>query len=114
MLNPTAVGRSRNLDEAVANRRAAFRHNLAAPIRLGSHQGQVRDLSTRGLYFVSPSCPRAGSLIELEVTLPHASPSGPLECRLRARVLRVENLGTSWGVAAQIEAWTMPDGDRDC
>jgi hypothetical protein len=112
MPNPTAAG-SRNLDEALANRRATFRHKLSAPLRLGSQEGHVRDLSTRGLYFVSRSSPRVGSLIELEVTLPNASPSGPLACRLTARVLRVEDLGPSRGVAAQIEAWTMPDVDGD-
>jgi hypothetical protein len=104
---------SRNLEEALANRRAAFRHDLPAPLRHGVHEGSVRNLSTRGLYFVTSSLPRVGSVIELEIGLPHASPSGSLDCRVTARVLRVNPVPGGTGVAAEIEGWKMPEVDPD-
>jgi hypothetical protein len=104
---------SHNLDEAVANRRGAFRHNLAAPVRVGSCTGIVRNLSTRGLYFVGSSPVRVGVLLELEIALPHTSPSGSITCWIGARVLRVEDLGGSLGIAAEIERWRMPEVESE-
>jgi hypothetical protein len=74
----------------------------------------VKNLSTRGLYFVACSTPRVGSSLELEIALPHASPTSPLKCRVTARVLRVEQGNGCTGVAAEIEGWQMPDVDADC
>jgi hypothetical protein len=71
----------------------------------------VRDLSTRGIYFVGDTAVRIGSLLELHLTLPDAGPAGPLHCRISARVLRVDHVGDRHGVAAEIHAWRTTDLD---
>jgi hypothetical protein len=113
MMSHVVGDRLDDLDDAVVNRRAAFRHAVSAPVRMAGHEGEVRNLSTRGLYFVGTAVLPVGALVELDITLPDASPSGPLNCRVTARVLRVEEVGGRSGVAAEIEAWRMPELDAE-
>ena len=101
-------------EDARADRRAAHRHAISAAVRLEMNEGYVRNLSTRGLYFVSTKELEAGATVEMDLALPYASPSGVLQCRVTARVLRAELEGEEYGVAAEIESWKMPETDVGC
>ena len=101
-------------DETRTDRRAAQRHTISAALRLEMNEGYVRNLSTRGLYFVSGKDLEPGATVELDLALPHSSLSGVLHCRVTARVLRSEPEGEQFGVAAEIEAWKMPEVNTEC
>jgi hypothetical protein len=83
---------------------------MEVPVRLGEDQeGQTIDVSTRGLYFVGPIEMKPGAAIEMDLALPSARP-GPLSIRLRARIVRMDDLGDSKGMAAEIHEWEIPEG----
>jgi hypothetical protein len=82
---------------------------MDVPVHLGEQEGQTRDVSTRGLYFVAPIDMSLGAAIEMDLALPSARP-GPLSIRLRARIVRLDDLGNSKGLAAEIEEWEIPEG----
>jgi hypothetical protein len=91
------------------NRRKSRRYSMDVPIRLGDQEGSTRDVSTRGLYFVAPVDMSLGAPIEMDLSLPSAR-TGPLSIRLRARIVRLDDLGDSKGLAAEIEEWEIPEG----
>src|SRR5262245_25185354 len=91
------------------NRRKSRRYAMDVPVRLGDVEGQTRDVSTRGLYFVGPVELKPGAAIEMDLALPSAKP-GPLSIRLRARIVRLDDLGDEKGLAAEIHEWEIPEG----
>jgi hypothetical protein len=95
-------------------RRAARRFSMMLPVRVRypngdgmvEKDGQTRDVSYRGLYFLTEAAPEMGSSIEFVLTLPQQiTLAGDVHIRCYGRVLRVEsNDGDSRsGVAARIE-----------
>ena len=50
-----------------------------------------------------------GAPIEMDLALPSAR-TGPLSIRLRARIVRLDDLGDAKGLAAEIEEWEIPEG----
>lgn len=85
---------------------------MDVPVRFGANEGRTRDLSSRGLYFLADVNLDVGTEIEIDVTLPHASPLGPLHLHLRGRIVRVDELDTIKGMAAVIETWEIADPDE--
>jgi hypothetical protein len=69
-------------------------------------QGETRDVSFRGLYFVTDASVETGSSIEFVLTLPQQiTLAGDVLIRCYARVLRVELQTGVRGVAARIERY---------
>jgi hypothetical protein len=67
-------------------------------------QGETRDVSYRGLYFLTEAAPEAGSPIEFVITLPQQiTLAGDVHIRCYGRVLRVEPHDGRRGVAARID-----------
>lgn len=97
-----------------AERREARRFAMSLPMRILAHdghprelRGSTRDVSYRGLYFLSEAKFEVGGEIDFVLTLPQkVSPSGEVDIRCRGQVIRVEtmNNGTT-GVAAKIERY---------
>jgi hypothetical protein len=88
------------------------------PVVLASRSGEVsaavtaerrartRDVSFRGLYFLSDEAFQVGSPIELVLTLPkEITMAGDVHIRCFARVVRVEDRDEAKGVAARIERY---------
>ena len=97
-----------------AERREARRFAMSLPMRILAHDGHSRDLaastrdvSYRGLYFLSEAKFEVGREIEFVLTLPQrVSPSGEVDIRCRGQVIRVETTGNgTMGVAAKIERY---------
>jgi hypothetical protein len=82
---------------------------MDVPVRLGEHEGLTRDVSTRGLYFIAPVEMSPGAPIEMDLSLPSAR-TGPLSIRLKARIVRLDDLGETKGFAAEIVEWEIPEG----
>ena len=69
-------------------------------------QGQTRDVSFRGLYFLIDADFEAGSSIELVLTLPREiTMAGDVHIRCFAQIIRVEPHNGRKGVAARIERY---------
>ena len=93
-------------------RRAARRFSMMLPVRLRfpdgasviEKEGETRDVSYRGLYFLTEAAPEAGSSIEFVLTLPQQiTLAGDVHIRCYGRVLRVEPHDGRRGVAARID-----------
>jgi hypothetical protein len=93
-------------------RRAARRFSMTLPVRLrypdgesmAEKEGSTRDVSYRGLYFLTDSAPDPGSTIEFVLTLPQQiTLAGDVHIRCYGRVLRVEPHEGRNGVAARID-----------
>src|SRR5260370_18641886 len=97
-----------------SDRRHAPRFLMSLPMRVLAPEAQseqlrasTRDVSYRGLYFLSEAKFEVGSQIDFVLTLPQKVPtSGEVDIRCRGQVVRVE-AGTNGrvGVAAKIERY---------
>jgi hypothetical protein len=102
------------LMESAVERRAARRFSMNLPMKVRftaetgilEKQGETRDVSFRGLYFVMEAIVEAGSPIEFVLTLPQQiTLAGDVHIRCYARVLRVEEQKGRRGIAARIERY---------
>jgi hypothetical protein len=93
-------------------RRAARRFLMMLPVRLrfpdgasvAEKNGETRDVSYRGLYFLTEGAPEMGSSIEFVLTLPQQiTLAGDVHIRCYGHVLRVEPHDDRSGVAARID-----------
>lgn len=93
-------------------RRAARRFLMMLPVKLRfpdgatmeEKKGETRDVSYRGLYFLTEAAPETGSSIEFVLTLPQQiTLAGDVHIRCYGRVLRVEPQDARSGVAARID-----------
>jgi PilZ domain-containing protein len=97
-----------------AERREARRYTMSLPMRVLPHESQnrelsarTRDVSYRGLYFLSDVPFQVGAEIDFVLTLPQQVPhSAEVDIRCRGQVVRVETSsnGTA-GIAAKIERY---------
>jgi hypothetical protein len=96
------------------DRRAARRFSMLLPLKVRfsaddgvvEKQGETRDVSFRGLYFLIEAMLETGSSIEFVLTLPQQiTLAGDVHIRCYARVLRVEPQEGRRGVAARIERY---------
>ncbi|HWW18261.1 MAG TPA: PilZ domain-containing protein [Candidatus Saccharimonadales bacterium] len=96
------------------DRRQARRYSMSLPMRVLPHDARsnelranTRDVSYRGLYFLSETKFDVGSQIDFIIKLPEpVSATGVVDIRCSGRVVRVEagKNGTS-GIAAKIERY---------
>ena len=94
-------------------RRSSRRFTMTLPLTVrqtgidsSERQGQTRDVSFRGLYFLIDAEFEPGSSIEFILTLPREiTLAGDVHIRCYARVLRVESNEGKSGVAARIERY---------
>ena len=100
--------------ENPVERRAARRFSMMLPVKVRfsaddeiiEKNGETRDVSFRGLYFLVEASPETGSPIEFVLTLPQQiTLAGDVHIRCYARVLRVEPHNGRRGVAARIERY---------
>jgi hypothetical protein len=113
-----SVNSIRNAHEVLmsdgADRREARRFSMSLPMRVlprEAHHKELRantrDVSYRGLYFLSENKFEVGSEIDFVLTLPqNISTSGEVDIRCSGKVLRVEaGANGTMGIAAKIERY---------
>jgi hypothetical protein len=98
--------------ELDAERRQTRRYPMDVPLRVGSEEGRTRDMSSRGVYFLSHQPIAMGAAVELDVTLTNACAQGPVSLHVRGRVTRVDQLEDELGLAVEIESWDVTDLGR--
>jgi hypothetical protein len=109
----------------MTERRNARRYDLSLPIKVGIpadladlQKGETRDISTRGLYFVTEQDLQAGSELDITLTLPSEVTHGSeVFVRAAGKVVRVdprsEARNMRLGVAAVIERYDIVRGEND-
>ncbi len=99
--------------EPTAERRASKRFTMALPMIVrdpgeerSEREGETRDVSFRGLYFLSGAKFEVGSKIEFVLTLPkEITLATDVQIRCAGIVVRVEPQIEKAGVAARIEKY---------
>jgi hypothetical protein len=94
--------------KAATERRAGTRISTRVPTRVRTPQGadhtaQTRDISANGIFLYTKAPMQAGAEVELVLILPPELTSGE-KCWVccQATIVRVEEQGSEFGVAAQI------------
>lgn len=110
----------------MTERRVARRYDLTLPVVIhlpansesGAHNGQTRDISTRGVYFRLQKDLTPGTELDFTLTLPAEITQGTeVFVRAHGRVVRVDHSGTEAeskadiGVAAVIERYDIIRGE---
>jgi PilZ domain len=96
-----------------AERRSGKRLNTHLPTRVRSqgaeHSGQTRDISSNGVFLYTNSRMEKGTDVELVLILPPELTSGEKRCWVccQATIVRVEENGREFGVAAKIRRIDM-------
>lgn len=95
-------------------RRVARRFTMSLPLRvlpreprISEFRTQTKDVSYRGLYFVSETKFEVGSEIEFVLTLPQQiAQTGDVDIRCRGEIVRTESVSDGQvGVAAKIDRY---------
>ena len=107
-----------SVTERRSARRFEIRLSLIVRWTRGSAVGEAvtksRDVSSRGVYFLSPKDIKHGSPVEIVMTLPHEiTLVGPVKVRCLGRIQRNElRAGREVGVAAAIERYEFLRSDE--
>lgn len=107
----------------MTERRTARRYDLSLPVLIrlpinrepGSHSGQTRDISTRGVYFILNKDMAPGTELDFTLTLPAEITRGTeVFVRAHGRVVRVDKRQDEEhervGIAAVIERYDIIRG----
>jgi len=107
----------------MSERRVARRYDLSLPVMIripapgfaGTQSGRTRDISTKGLYFVIDQDVRAGSNLDIMLTLPKEMTNGEeVLVKASGKIVRVESRmedgNERLGVAAVIERYDIMRG----
>jgi hypothetical protein len=108
----------------MTERRMARRYDLSLPVNIrlpinrepGSHSGQTRDISTRGVYFMMQKDLHPGAEVDFTLTLPSEITRGTeVFVRAHGRVVRVDKRvddnHETIGIAAVIERYDIIRGE---
>ena len=110
----------------MTERRMARRYDLSLPVSVrlpinrepGSHNGQTRDISTRGVYFTMQKDLAPGTEVDFTLTLPAEITRGTeVFVRAHGRVVRVDRRSSTddqepIGIAAVIERYDIIRGEN--
>lgn len=80
----------------------------------GGGEGVARNVSASGIYFVTDAALKAGQPVKFTLEFPNF-PSGLIEVNCSARIVRVEEQGSSMGVGASIDSFefrTLPGAGK--
>lgn len=104
-----------------SEKRASRRYNMALPLTLRSggdqerieHRAETRDVSFRGLYFLTDDDLKPGSPLDFTLTLPkEITMAGDVLIRCVGQVIRVDRHDGRTGVAARIERYEIAPAAR--
>jgi len=89
-----------------SERRESIRHQIEVPINFGRGIGISRDISFTGVYFTTKEPLKPGEQLQIAYELAYAIPGKSLKFDCQGHVLRVEQLGNTFGIAAKIDEIT--------
>ncbi len=79
-------------------------------IELDSGSGETRNVSASGIYFITDVALKEGAPLRVTLSFKRAS-GGPFLLRGEARVVRIERVGSAFGVGAAISHYELQRAD---
>lgn len=83
-------------------KRASQRIQVEVPVYIGQEKAVTRDVSWAGIYFMTDQFFPEGGDLNFSMDLTYALPGKPIKLDCQGEVIRVEQLGDRFGVAAKI------------
>lgn len=83
-------------------KRASRRIEVAVPVYIGNEKAVTRDISWAGIYFLTKQSFEEGGELSFHLDLDYALPEKAVKLDCRGEVIRVEQHGDKYGIAAKI------------
>ena len=83
-------------------KRASQRIQVEVPVYIGQEKATTRDVSWSGIYFLADQSFVEGGALNFSLDLTHAMPGKPIKLDCQGEVLRIEQHGEKFGIAAKI------------
>lgn len=83
-------------------KRASQRIQVEVPVYIGKEKAMTRDVSWSGIYFLTDQSFDKGCLLNFALDLSYALPGKPIKLDCQGEVIRVEQRGEKFGIAAKI------------
>ena len=83
-------------------KRASQRIQVEAPVYIGQEKAVTRDVSWAGIYFLTDQSFAEGVPLNFLLDLAYALPGKPIKLDCEGEVVRVEQHGEKFGIAAKI------------
>lgn len=89
-------------------RRRFPRYEVTLPILLSAGVGRTLNLSETGVLFETDQTFRTMEPIEFDLVLEELDPQRPYWMRCQGTIARIEQTGSVWRVAVDIDRYTLP------
>jgi hypothetical protein len=86
----------------IDEKRAWERIQVEVPVYIGDEKATARDVSWTGIYFLADQSFAEGGLLNFSLGLSYALPGHPIKLDCQGEVIRIEQRGEKFGVAAKI------------
>ncbi len=86
----------------LSEKRASQRIQTEVPVYIGQTKGMTRDVSWTGIYFLTDQFFDHGGSFSFSLDLNYALPGKPIKLDCQGEVIRIEQLGDKFGIAAKI------------
>ena len=84
------------------DKRASQRIQVEVPVYIGQEKAVTRDISWSGIYFLTDQSFVEGGALSFSLDLTYALPGKPIKLDCQGEVIRVEQRGEKFGIAAKI------------
>ena len=83
-------------------KRVSQRIQVEVPVYIGQEKAVTRDVSWSGIYFLTDQFFAEGGALNFSLDLNYALPGKPIKLDCQGEVIRIEQRGEKFGVAAKI------------
>ena len=83
-------------------KRASQRIQVEVPVYIGNEKATTRDVSWAGIYFLTDQSFTEGGELSFALDLSYALPGKPIKLDCQGEVIRIEQHGDKFGIAAKI------------
>ena len=83
-------------------KRASQRIQVEVPVYIGHEKAVTRDISWAGVYFLTDQSFSEGGELSFSMDLTYALPGKPIKLDCQGEVIRIEQHGEKFGIAAKI------------
>jgi hypothetical protein len=83
-------------------KRASQRIQVEVPVYIGEEKAVTRDVSWSGIYFLTSQSFDEGGQLNFSLDLNYALPGKPIKLDCQGEVIRIEQCGEKFGIAAKI------------
>ena len=85
-----------------SEKRASQRIQVEVPVYIGQEKAVTRDVSWSGIFFLTDQAFVQGGSLIFSMDLSYALPGKPIRLDCQGEVIRIEQFGKKFGIAARI------------